>query len=212
MKDISISLKLVENDSAIKKMIQREMVRQLNKSFGAGIASKLRQQVLDNVLEWLMESPELRAIAYGPLKGDFGIPKGQSHVEANKIIDAVLKSIHIEIVPFDNSLRGGLVIRIQPADFRNIFSRIEPVITEKGESLDWIRWLLERGDDIVIAKYHVVPDSSGRSRSGDALMSQGGMFRVRPEYSGTLDDNAITRVFKGKEKQILNIIRSHFGL
>ena len=212
MKDIAISLKLVESNSAIKKMIQREMVQQLNKSFGAGIASKLRQQIAFSCAEWLMESPELRAVAYGPLKGDFGIPKGQSHVEANNIIDAVLRSIHIEMIPFDNRLRGGLVIKIQPADFKNIFARIHPVVTEKGEPLDWIKWLLERGDDIVIAKYHVVPDSSGRSRSGDALMSQGGMFRVRPEYSGTLDDNAITRVFKGKEKQILNIIRSHFAL
>jgi hypothetical protein len=157
-----------------------------------------------------MESPELRAVAYGPLKGDFGIPKGQEVSETNKIIDAVLRSIHVEIIPFDNRLRGGLEIRIQPTDFQNIFARIDPVITEKGERLDWVRWLLERGDDIVVAKYHVVPDSSGRSRSGDALMSQGGMFRVRPEYSGTLDDNAITRVFKGKGLELAKMIHSHF--
>jgi hypothetical protein len=210
MKDISVSLKLVESDGAIQKMIKREMAKRLNKSFVGGFASKLRQQILNNVLEWLMESPELQAVAHGPLKGDFGIPKGQSHVEANKIMDAVLRSIHVEIIPFDNRLRGGLEIRIQPADFQNIFARIDPVITEKGERLDWVRWLLERGDDIVVAKYHVVPDSSGRSRSGDALMSQGGMFRVRPEYSGTLDDNAITRVFKGKGLELAKMIHSHF--
>ena len=207
---ISVSLKLVESNSAIQKMIQREMAKRLNKSFRGEFASKLRQQILNNVLEWLMESPELRAVAYGPLKGDFGIPKGQAVSEANKIIDAVLRSIHVEIIPFDNRLRGGLEIRIQPAGFQNIFARIDPVITEKGEQLDWVRWLLERGDDIVVAKYHVVPDSSGRSRSGDALMSQGGMFRVRPEYSGTLDDNAITRVFKGKGLELAKMIHSHF--
>jgi len=173
MKDISVSLKLVESNAAIQKMIKREMAKKMNKSFAGGFADKLRQQVLDNVLGWLMESPELQAVAYGPLKGDFGIPKGQSHVEANKIIDAVLRSIHVKIIPFDNRLRGGLVIRIQPTDFKNIFARIDPVITAKGERLDWVRWLLERGDDIVVAKYHVVPDSSGRSRSGDALMSRG---------------------------------------
>mgnify|MGYP004448138007 CR=1 FL=1 len=212
MKDISVSLSLVEGERAIQQMIKRAMSEKLNKSFGGKVAGTLRQQILDNVLEWLMESPEIRAVAYGPLKGDFGIPKGQSVTEANNIIDAVLRTIHVEVVPFDNRLNGGLVIRIQPADFKNIFARIKPVMTEKGEQLDWIRWLLERGDDIVIAKYHVVPSSSTRSRSGDALMKDGGMFRVRPEYSGTLDNNAITRVFKGKEKEILSIIRSHFAL
>ena len=124
MKDISISLKLVESNGAIQKMIKREMAKRLNKSFVGGFAAKLRQQVLNNVLEWLMESPELRAVAYGPLKGDFGIPKGQAVSEANKIIDAVLRSIHVEIIPFDNRLRGGLEIRIQPTDFQNIFVSI----------------------------------------------------------------------------------------
>ena len=212
MKDISVSLSLVEGERAIQQMIKRAMSEKLNKSFGGKVAGTLRQQILDNVLEWLMQSSEIRAVAYGPLKGDFGIPKCQSVTEANNIIDAVLRTIHVEVVPFDNRLNGGLVIRIQPADFKNIFARIKPVMTEKGEQLDWIRWLLERGDDIVIAKYHVVPSSSTRSRSGDALMKDGGMFRVRPEYSGTLDNNAITRVFKGKEKEILSIIRSHFAL
>jgi hypothetical protein len=210
MKDISISLKLVESDGAIQKMIKREMAKRLNKSFVGGFAGKLRDQIKTAAIEWLMESPELRAVAYGPLKGDFGIPKGQAVSEADKIIDAVLRSIHVEIIPFDNRLRGGLEIRIQPTDFQNIFARIDPVITEKGERLDWVRWLLERGDDIVVAKYHVVPDSSGRSRSGDALMSQGGMFRVRPAYSGTLEDNAITRVFKGKGLELAKMIHSHF--
>jgi hypothetical protein len=211
MKDISVSLKLLESNGAIQKMIKREMAKRLNKSFVGGFAGKLQQQISTAATEWLMESPELIAVAYGPLKGDFGIPKGKSTTEANAIIDAVLRTIHVEIIPFDNRLRGGLVIRIQPADFQNIFARIHPVVTEKGEPVDWIRWLLERGDDIVVAKYHVVPDSSGRSRSGDALMSQGGMFRVRPEYSGTLDDNAITRVFKGKGPELAKMIHSHFG-
>jgi len=211
MKDISVSLKLLESNGAIQKMIKREMAKRLNKSFVGEFAGKLQQQISTAATEWLMESPELIAVAYGPLKGDFGIPKGKSTTEANAIIDAVLRSIHVEIIPFDNRLRGGLVIRIQPADFQNIFARIHPVVTEKGEPVDWIRWLLERGDDIVVAKYHVVPDSSGRSRSGDALMSQGGMFRVRPEYSGTLDDNAITRVFKGKGPELAKMIHSHFG-
>ncbi len=83
---------------------------------------------------------------------------------------------------------------------------IEPVITEKGESLDWISWLLTRGDDVVVADYHVVPGNHGRS--GDAVMKQGDFFRVRPEYSGTIEDNAITRALKNRQKEIAKILNT----
>ena len=83
---------------------------------------------------------------------------------------------------------------------------IDPVLTKKGERLDWISWLLTRGDDIVVADYHVVPGNHGRS--GDAVMKQGDFFRVRPEYSGTLDDNCITRALENREKEIANILNT----
>ena len=207
--DIIVTLKLLEKVPQIEKMIKREMAKKLTMALKRNL-SKLKREINDEVNEWMKESPELLAVAYGPLKGDFGIPKGQSVTEANKILDAIWRSVQVDFKPLDKDLRGGIIIRIQPSEMGNILSAVSPVKTEKGENLDWISWLLKRGDDIVVADYHVVPGNHGRS--GDAVMREGGFFRVRPEYSGTLADNFITRALKGREKQILRIIARQFNV
>jgi hypothetical protein len=50
--------------------------------------------------------------------------------------------------------------------------------------------------------------SEGRSRGG--VMDKGGSWRVPPAYSGTADDNFITRAFEGKSKQIQKLVQKHF--
>jgi len=83
------------------------------------------------------------------------------------------------------------------------------VVTEKGESLPWIEWLLKRGDDIIISDYHVVEGDHGRT--GMATMKPGGNYkvsRVNPSFSGTEDDNFVTRALDGKEMEIANILAS----
>ena len=178
---------------------------ELNKRFQR-LMPEIERELGKKLETWLMFSPEIKAVAYGPLKGDFGIPKGKEIAAANKIMAAVAQASRVDFKPFTKNLKGGLTIKIQPANFKNILDAIEPVITEKGESLDWISWLLTRGDDVVVADYHVVPGNHGRS--GDAVMKQGDFFRVRPEYSGTIEDNAITRALKNRQKEIAKILNT----
>ena len=63
--------------------------------------------------------------------------------------------------------------------------------------LDWLNWLLTRGDDIIVGDYSFV-ERTGSGRSGLGDMVAGGMFRIPPEYSGTGDDNFITRTLRGE--------------
>lgn len=203
--DLSLTLRLLESNSTIEKKIRKAMAAELNKKFNS-IGSGFRVQLGKALESWLMASPAILAIVNGPLKGDFGIPKGKEIAAANKIVTAVAQASRVDFKPFTKNLKGGLTIKIQPANFKNILDAIEPVITEKGESLDWISWLLTRGDDVVVADYHVVPGNHGRS--GDAVMKQGDFFRVRPEYSGTIEDNAITRALKNRQKEIAKILNT----
>ena len=50
---------------------------------------------------------------------------------------------------------------------------------------------------------------SGLGRSGLGYMSEGGAFRVPPQFSGTSDNNFITRALIGEaqEKQISKILQ-----
>ena len=202
--DLNVTLKLLDNTGAIERKIRKALAKDLNQKFKKRMPEIERE--LGKALEtWLMQSPELKAVAYGPLRGDFGIPRGSAVEQVERIISTVVQTSRVVFKPFSvRALTGGLTVKIQPGDFRNVLGAVEPVVTEKGESLDWISWLLTRGDDIVVADYHVVPGNHGRS--GDAVMKQGDFFRVRPEYSGTLEDNAITRALSDRGKEIANIL------
>lgn len=203
---LNITLRLLESNPSIEKKIRRAMSVELNKRFQR-LMPEIERELGKKLETWLMFSPEIKAVAYGPLKGDFGIPKGKEIAAANKIMAAVAQASRVHFKPFSvRALTGGLTIKIQPANFKNVLDAIDPVLTKKGERLDWISWLLTRGDDIVVADYHVVPGNHGRS--GDAVMKQGDFFRVRPEYSGTLDDNCITRALENREKEIANILNT----
>ena len=70
---------------------------------------------------------------------------------------------------------------------------------------------MTEGDRIIIVGYHIKYDISSaqkqNSQSGSAIMVKGGNWRVPPNFSGTLEDNWITRTFDvEKIKGLLNNI------
>jgi hypothetical protein len=158
------------------------------------------------VVSWLLSSPEILSLmsqSENSLKGDFGLTNPSASVMS--IIEAVQDSIEIEQMRVKTTT-GFLVLRIkiQPKHMGNVISAVDPVQTEKGANLPWIEWLLLKGDEIIITDYHVEP-KIGTGRSGLATMKAGGEYtvgRVNPAYSGTQDDNFITRALKGKERDI----------
>jgi hypothetical protein len=66
------------------------------------------------------------------------------------------------------------------------------------------------GDSIVVNNYHVIYSLSQKqasfSRTGKALMAKRGNFRVDPAFSGTEDNNFITRAMEGIEDEIFDIV------
>ena len=91
-------------------------------------------------------------------------------------------------------------------DFFNLLGLQEGhVLTEKGGDLHWLDWLIRQGDRTVVLGWNYVPAPTGRS--GGWEMNIGGVWRVPPEFWGTLDDNFITRAFEAREKEIIGILQ-----
>ncbi len=196
-----------ESDAVIHKRIKQSMYADVTKTFAK--AKLLIEKALKmEVSVWLANSPELESILSGSLRGDFGIVSPAGPVSA--IIEAVSQSVEVEYYPLARNLSGtALAIRIQPRTLQNVLGVVPSVVTEKGESLPWIEWLLKRGDDIVVSNYHVV--ESERGRTGEAVMKPGGNYtvgRVNPAFSGTEDDNFITRALDDREMEIARILAS----
>tara|TARA_Y100000310_G_C20566322_1_gene755676 strand:+ start:589 stop:1236 length:648 start_codon:yes stop_codon:yes gene_type:complete len=196
---------LQESNLLISKRIKRAMYADVTKTF-AKAQSVIYNALKIEVAKWISDSPELESILSGSLKGDFGIVAPAGPV--NAIIQSVAGSVDVEFHALTRNLTGtALSIQVQPKSLANVLGIIPPVVTEKGDSLPWIEWLLKRGDDIIISDYHVVEGDHGRT--GMAVMKAGGSYkvsRVNPSFSGTEDDNFITRALADKGMEIANVL------
>jgi hypothetical protein len=118
----------------------------------------------------------------------------------------VVDSTEVKFVKFSNTLKGGLEFNFQPSSFANLLALPAGHTIYQDGDLHWLEWLLKRGDSIIVTNYTYNP-SSGLGRSGLGNMIPGGAFRVPPQFSGTEDNNFITRALIGpvQEKHLADI-------
>lgn len=178
-----------------KDKVRRDMmvalVKDINKNLLRSVP-KIKNAISPIIFEAVFNCPEMASVRGGVLKLDFGILKDNTF----DIAEAVSRTISIRFNRFvyrDNSISGGITVQIQPTDYLNLLNLSgSVVITEKGVPLPWLDWLLNYGDSIIIVGFGVKYTDGGRT--GGAVMSRGeSVFRVDPTYSGSVNDNFITR-------------------
>ena len=74
-------------------------------------------------------------------------------------------------------------------------------------------WLLNKGSQVVVSGFESVFSVDGsKSRSGLGFMFKtGNSFRVDPRYSGTKDDNFLTRLINNNRPAIEIIIKDEIN-
>lgn len=205
-------MKITENDKSILLKINKALAKELNTSFRKKQA-RLLSSIKSIVWKAVFLSPECQSLSNGTLKLDFGLTQNP----ASLIADAVSSSVIVSVDPISagggSSISGGIKIYIQPNDYSNLlnssFSK-QPI--ESGGAIPWLEWLLLAGDSIIIADFGVEYSNQTKGRAGPARMSQAERpFKVDSRFSGTKDNNFITRSIKRYfpeiEKTIIGILK-----
>ena len=209
-----ISVELTEGVGEIGKKINKAFVEEIN-----SVIRKKEKSVLSRckslVSTWIITQPEIQSLnenSLGSLAGQFGLYPGQEMVATKDIINAVESSVKIQFIPFNEKFVGGLFVYFQPANFQNLLSLGSGHVIEDSSDLHWLDWLLTKGDTIIVAGYSY-DAQSGIGRSGLGRMTNSGLFRVPPEFSGNIENNFITRALVGKmqETEIANIFMRELG-
>tara|TARA_R100001244_G_scaffold22137_1_gene23322 strand:+ start:416 stop:1075 length:660 start_codon:yes stop_codon:yes gene_type:complete len=207
----NITLKLLDGIKSISTKALKAIISHLNKAF-VGVSAPISEDLKKEARDWLNNEQVIRDLrGSGSLNAEVGLPKGQGTSAADSIVEAVIESLDVKFKKFDTNLSGGLSIGIQPEDFQNILGIGQAtIVTEKGQQLDWLQWLLEAGNRIIIRDYEIKYGSYGpRSRSGQgAIMVKTGAkgWKMPSQYSGTAENNFITRAFEGREDDIARIV------
>lgn len=203
-----ISIKLLDNAQTVSKKVNTAIASAINSKIKSR-QSSITSQAKSLALQWLMSQPEISSLDGGELAGAFGLPVGSGPSVISAMSSAFTNSIYSEVKLFDQNLKsGGIFIYFQPSDFSNLLSLPAGHVVYGLGDLHWLQWLLERGDQVIVAGYSYNAKSGlGRSRLG--YMEEGGVFRVPPEFSGTESDNFITRALIGsyQEKAISQILQ-----
>jgi len=198
---MSISLRILEDVSTIEKNINSAIAEEVNKRIiknQSNIISDIRKRIPS----WIVSQPEVKSLVSqeaNSLKGQFGIASNTS-VIVNTIISSLLNTISFKFIRYNEKFVGGFEVYVQPSDFNNLLSLPEGHVVYNSTDLHWLNWLLLKGDSTIVANYQYNPQTGiGRSNLGN--MVKQGSFRVPPEFSGTKDNNFITRALIGSEQE-----------
>ena len=198
-----VRINIVETDTQIAKRIHAAYGAAIQKYLDNATA-KVLNTMRPTIVSAIMSSPEIQSIEGGLLKADFGLTSSP----AGAIVDSIVSTLKIQtqkVTTSSNKITGGFIVTMQPNDYSNLFSLPQANQTILNGSLPWLKWLLTFGDTVIIVDSKVEYGPYGRT--GLAKMTRGGPFKVNSAFSGTIDDNFITRALKRNEQNILNSIK-----
>ena len=210
---MTISLKLLGSDKGIEQQLVASLVDEVNAVLIAKSKS-LESQIKQLIPIWIGSQPEMASLrASGPntLSAHFGLPVGTGDSAVDSIITSVAQSTVLEIKKVTKKRLGVkgvpvITISFQPATFQNLLSLGAGKYTsENGSAIPWLEWLFTLGDTPIVVGYEYLPGLGGRS--GGGIMVGGSLWRVPPEFSGTLSNNFITRALDNRQKDIERIFR-----
>lgn len=206
---MQLSLKLVSTNAQIGNDILLALKSDLNECLRlAAIDSRREMRKLFELA--ITQDETWVSLHSGKLKGEFGLPSDGA-TRLREILNIWLDNIVVDYVPIRGTsvLKGSFSLCMFAKDWIDVInSNSATIITDKGQSLPWLEWLLKFGDKTIVKEYTVKLTNSVRSRSGLALMKKDvkGKWRVPLEFSGTNNNNFITKLIDSLDNQIINII------
>jgi hypothetical protein len=217
MPQLHIRAKLVTKAADIKQSILDDFAKTLKLKLNSGILVKV-EKVLQKLIKIKLEkSPEAASLRDGELLLHFGLT--DSNVKVDDIIEKLSTKAKATLTPITSTggrIKGGLRISLDLQSAQNELLALSSAIqiTKKGEKLPWLEWLLKRGKEIIIEHYFYAEGNYKRSRTGRALMfkGEGKRWFVPHEFSGTINDNWITRSLDSLDTDIPIILQEALKL
>jgi hypothetical protein len=203
-----MSLDLLDNDRAFEQAVINE-IRKYFVQVAPKIINGFEKKIKEVITNSVYDCTELNELRTGTLRGELGLTQSMASKASKDIADAVGGSTIVEFSTGKRKEIGSITIKVQPSDFANVFSQTESSFISfsrssgsvKKAEIAWLDWLLFKGDAIIVADYKFVK-YSGKGRSGMGRMKKDPTgWRVDPAFSGTRNDNFITRALSHEKTQ-----------
>jgi hypothetical protein len=193
---MKFSLKLKELNKA-EKNLQKELVKIANQLIRRSV-SDLHIQVKALTRRLMKSSRFFTELLKGNLPGHFSIAPDDVDDTVDAIIDEIVNSIDVKytrLTVSGGTIKGGLEVGIGRDGFASVLNLPEAAtISDKGVAIEWLEWVLTKGDQIIVSQHEIVfTPGEGISEMAIMVPNNAASWRVPPEFSGTAQDNVITR-------------------
>lgn len=216
------TFKVTESVSSAKKKMEEAFVEAANPVFIKAVP-KIQMAVRKIIARTLFNSKTYEELINGDLRLEIGIPEGEANSRLRMILAYLIEDIRVTFKPLKRkggSFSGGFKVFIIKEDFQKIVNIPEAqIVTDKGQVLKWLYWMLFEGDKIILNNFVVKYGDFEASRSGGAIMVEvnrdpakmwTGMqelgWAIPKEHSGVQDNNWISRALYDKVIEILDMI------
>ena len=221
-------MELVENERVFTNRVLNNLATMVDDFLNKSIGHSFEAQVRRTIMQKIRDAPEYKSLissASHDLQAQLGIvdPVGECE-ELFRIWSNEIRVGWQHTCVKGQNLRGSIYVSAIYADFQKVLSSPASQyisVNQQGEStpIPWLEWLLTLGKRIIIRTHYYRAVNSSKSRTGLGLMFHRGdksvagqantqkMWRVPLKYSGTINNNWITRAL---DEARLDIMR-HFA-
>ena len=180
------------NPEKVKQDILKALHRHLSRNI-RGAVDNIDSIASVMLLDAILASPTAKSLFNGSLREELGITDTS---QVYSIIRIIANNLEVKVQgPKISGQQIRLKMRLEaiPKDFNSKLPGIGSYRTEKGQTIDWLKWLTELGDSIIVREYEVRAGFPKSSRTGDKIMVKGKGWRVPPEHAGSQSSNFITK-------------------
>lgn len=207
---MNISISIVETQKEIQNRILNALLPQvivfMNKTINF-----IKKELPIITRNAIVNSPEYNSILAGDLRYQFGLPDSSSKLEG--LINIWTNNINIEYIKPNISggqIKSKIAANMIKADYSDVLGTEYAKMNDaqRGYSLPWLHWLLLDGNQALIKDSVIVLGPNRNSRTGFAVMkpSNAGIWRVPSEFSGTSQNNWLTRAINDAGPQINDLL------
>jgi hypothetical protein len=179
--------------------VRKEVAKKIKSSY-LRVQGAINDAARDLVKRQLMASSVTQSILSGKLRSDFGLSPSTASSAVKEIVDYVSDNVRVVFKAAKGDSMGFLTLELLPMGVDKLSAISAGSYTSGGKfgggEVSWLDWLLTRGTQVVIGDFWVFEDPKGRTRGGSVMQknTQGRTgFRIEPGFSGTENDNFVTR-------------------
>lgn len=188
-------IEITEDINSIQRKINDALAKEMN-LWVQHNSKELLNRVKEMTINFFKKAPTISSLVGNLLEAEFGFYKGTGEGIATKIIETISNNIELKYKSFSSNVKniyGSLTFFVLRSDFKDILSLpVASYISNDKYEIKWLEWLLLHGDEIIITDYQI-KFQSGSGRSQQAIMVHGKGWQVPQQFSGTIDDNFLTR-------------------